>query len=374
MRPTSYLSILLAFALAATFGCQQSYMPPVIANPPTYLVVEGFINNGADSTYFTLSHTYKLSDSTSTTPELNATVTVEGTDNSSFPLGEVGNGQYGAQLPALNAATKYRLHIITTASKQYASNYVTLLNNPPFDSINFIRNNDGVTIYANTHDPTNAAQYFRYEYQETWEYHSAYYATLLFVNGSLQTYSPNTIFTCWHGDISSNIILANSTQLGQAVIYEKPLVHIPFAAVQLSVEYSLLVKQYALTQDAFNWWSIMQNNTENIGSIFGVQPSTNQGNLHCLTDTSEQVIGFVSAGNIRSQRIFITNAQVSPWIFEPECTEIQVAPDPTTVARYYGEGYRPIDLTNNQEFLNMSFENCVDCTLTGTNIQPSFWQ
>jgi hypothetical protein len=374
MRPTYYLSAFFSLALAATLGCKQNYLPPVIANPPTDLVVEGFINNGADSTYFNLSHSYMLSDSTSATPELNAAVTVEGTDNSSYPLGEVANGQYGAQLPALNTSAQYRLHIITTANKQYASDYVPLLNNPPIDSINFIRNNTGVTIYANTHDPTNAARYFRYEYQETWEYHSAYYASYLFVNGALQTYSPNTIYTCWHGDISSQIILANSTQLGQAVIYEKPLVPIPPDAQQLSVKYSILVKQYALTQDAFNWWSIMQNNTENIGSIFGVQPSTDQGNLHCLTDTSEQVIGFVSAGNIRSQRIFITNDQVTPWIFEPECTEIQVAIDPIAIAAKYGEGYRPVDLTSNQQFLNMAFENCVDCTLTGTNIQPSFWQ
>lgn len=374
MRTKHAITAFFSLTLIAALSCKQNYLPPAIANPPTFLVVEGFINTGPDSTYFNLTHTYKLSDSTATTPETGASVTIQGSDNSTFPLGEVGNGLYGANLPSLNTTKTYRLNITTTGGKQYASDYVPIIVNPPIDSVNFIQKNDGVTIYVNTHDPTNKAQFFRWEYQETWEFHSAYFATYQFINRQLIPYAPNTENTCWKGDNSTRLILGSTTQLASDVVYELPLVTIPKPDQQLSVKYSILVKQYAITQQAFNWWSIMQNNTENIGSIFGVQPSTDQGNIHSLTDTSEQVIGFVSAGNIQSQRIFITNDQVTPWIYIPPCA-IQIhANNIDTIAFYYSEGIWPIDLTSDQSHVQESYETCIDCNLTGTNIPPPFWQ
>ncbi len=365
-------SLLYAWLLLGCLSCKQAYLPPAISNPPSYLVVEGFIDNGPDSTYFDLTHTYKLNDSTSTTPELGAGVTVEGSDNSAYVLGEVGNGLYGANLPALNTAVTYRLHITTTGGKQYASDFVPVTNNPPIDSINFVRDNNGVTIYANSHDPTGKAKYFRWEYEETWEFHSAYFASLIFANGSLQNYSPNLIFTCWKGDNSTRIVLGTTSQLSSDVVYRQRMVSYPVGAVQISVKYSILVKQYALTQDAFTWWGITQNNTENIGSIFGVQPSTNQGNLHSLSDSTEQVIGYVSAGNLQSQRIFITNDQVSPWVYEPPCMTQLVPLD--SIAAYYPLGLWPIDYNSAMTGVYESSNYCIDCTLSGTNAQPSFWQ
>jgi len=371
MRTTYIIFALAALSLTANLSCKQTYNPPEIANPPTSLVVEGFINNGPDSTYFDLTHTYKLNDSTGATAETGASVSIQGSDNSSYSLGEVGNGLYGANLPALNPTTTYRLYINTTEGKQYASDYVPIVANPPIDSVNFVRNN-GININVNTHDPTNTARYYRWEYQETWEFHSAYFATLQFLNNQLVNYSPNTIATCWSGDISTRIILGTTSQLTTAIVSQLPLVTIPLNSIELSVKYSILVKQYALTENAYNWWSVMQNNTENIGSIFGVQPSTDQGNIRCLNDTTEQVVGYVSAGNTSSQRIFITNAQVFPWNYQAPCS-IQIVPL-DSVAFYYTEGVWPIDLTSDQTHAEESFESCINCTLGGTNVQPSFWQ
>ena len=378
------ISYFTCIALVAAIGaCKQTYAPPVVANPPSYLVVEGFINNGPDSTYYDLSHTYKLSDSTSTTPETGAAVTVQGSDNSQYTLGEVGNGLYGANLPALNPTTTYRLHIITTANKQYASDFVQLVPDPPIDSITVVRNYEGdALICANTHDPTNTARYFRWDFSETWQFHAAYYLSLIVRNNTILGFQPDTIYTCWRGDNSSQIILANTTTLAQNIVSEAPLVNIPLNAQQLSVEYCILAHQYALTAAAFNWWSIMQNNTENIGSIFGVQPSTNQGNIHCLTDTAEEVIGYVSAGTVHSQRQFFTNAQVAPWVYVPPCNELSTIPD--SVLFYYSTGIWPIDsFALSSSGINpggttfrvhTAARSCVDCTTIGTNIKPPFWQ
>jgi hypothetical protein len=363
-------AILSSLLLAATAGCKQVYLPPVVKNPPVDLVVEGFINNGPDSTYFDLSTTYVLSDSTATTPVTGATVTVEGTDKSSYALPGVGNGLYGAPLPTLNTNNSYRLHIVTSGGAQYASDYVPVVPNPPIDSINFIRKNDGVHVYASTHDPNGSSQYYRYAYEETWQFESPFFAVLQWLNDSLQNYSPNTTHTCWHYDASTTILLATSSQLTKSVIYEAPLVNIPLNSQQISIEYSILAKQYALTKDAYSWWTIMQNNTENIGSIFGVQPTPDQGNLHCLTDSSQQVIGYVSAGTVRSQRIFIAEDQVFPWDYESGCMLDSVPI--SQQAAYYASGLLPITYRSPTS-IDAAWKTCVDCTLTGTNIKPPFW-
>jgi hypothetical protein len=357
--------------LTITLGCKETYLPPIVKNPPVNLVVEGFINNGPDGTVINLSTTYLLSDSTATTPITGATVIVEGTDNSSNPVYELGNGVYSAVLPSLNSNNNYRLHIITTDSKEYASDYVPVVNDPPLDSINFIRNNSGVHVYANTHDPTGASQYYRYDYQEVWKFQSPYFADLQVVNGTLENYAPNTTSVCWHYDNSSSIILAASTQLSKAVIYDAQMVNIPLNSQQITIEYSILVHQYALTKAAFDWWTQMQTNTENIGSIFGVQPSADPGNLHCLTDSTEQVIGYVSAGTIQSQRFFITNEQVQPWAYNSGCNEIQDGAG--NAGNEYAAGVYPVDYHLFPGIVNYAYKTCVDCTLTGTNVKPSFW-
>lgn len=365
-----FISILI---LAA---CRQTYVPPAIANPPNFLVVEGFIeNNGTDSTVFTLSHSVRL-DSIVFKPEPGAAVWVEGSDNNSFLLGDAGNGKYGALLPTLNNNATYRIHIITLKGKEYASDYVPIVYNPPIDSISWVKeNNDvhqGVQIYANTHNPLDNTHFYTWKYQECWEYHSAFESIYKYVPGlGVTPIDPVDDYVCWHYNTSSNILLASSTQLNHDVIYEAPLVFIPATAQQISVRYSILVTQYALTEDAFKWWQILQKNTEQIGSIFGVQPSVNPGNIHCLTDTVEQVLGYVGGSNSRSQRIFITNAQVQPWSYESGCFE-ETSPK-YSIDQLWEMGELAIAVNFGGGTITYSNKYCVDCTLSGSNVRPSFW-
>ena len=43
---------------------------------------------------------------------------------------------------------------------------------------------------------------------------------------------------------------------------------------------------------------LMQKNAESLGSIFDEQPTQITGNIHSVTNPSEQVIGYVSAGTV----------------------------------------------------------------------------
>ena len=369
-----YIFLVPFLALAA---CKQAYEPPVLTSQTQYLVVEGFINSGPDSTYFNLTHTANIRDTAIPSPELNAQVYVEANNNAAFPLAEIGQGRYGGGPLTLNPAGQYRIHIKTKAGKEYVSDYSPLRISPPIDSISWAAAaNGGIQLSANTHDPSQNSRYYRWEYEETWEFHSAYLSALQVVNGQVVQRDIDSIYTCWQSAHSTNILLGSSAKLANDEIFLAPLLNIPRYDWRLDVEYSILVRQYTLTQEAYTYWQNLQQNSEQIGTIFGPLPSEIRGNIHNVTDTSELVVGYVSAGSLAQQRIFIFNNQL-PFFwrssFGSECV-IKTVPIDST-AYYLNLGFIPLSSTlppGSGYFMSTKF--CVDCTLYGNNRRPSYWQ
>ncbi|HEY4063963.1 MAG TPA: DUF4249 domain-containing protein [Puia sp.] len=368
----------LPILLLLCFGCKQAYVPPVHSTNAAFLVVEGFINNGQDSTYINLTHTFSLADTGQVTPELHAQLTVEGKDNSAYPLQEWGNGQYGATSLALNKTVQYRLHIKTSAGKEYVSDYLDLKTSPPIDSINWKRTGDGVQIYANSHDPQSASHYYRWDWQETWQFHSVYYTYLQWVNHQVLPLSPDPYYTCWSYAHSTSVLVDATTKLAQDEVYQYPLELIPSNSWLISVRYSILVKQYVLTSDAYNYWSDLQKNTEQIGSIFSPQPFASRGNIHNVADATEQVVGFLSAGTLQKQRIFIMPNQIPNW----GIGSYDVCTLPTTILDslefYLGRGNNmPVNQIEQGPPGHYIYEYaaspCVDCRLTGSINPPPYW-
>src|SRR6478736_8431972 len=306
-----YYLIVLSFVLA--IACKESYEPAAITIPRSYLVMDGFINSNRDSvTTITLSRTRNLTDSTfASDPELNATVTIQGEGGDSYNLRSRGNGFYSGTSMNINPASKYRLRIVTSSNIEYLSAYVPVQQSPAIDSVYWEQNGD-VNIYANTHDPQNKTRYYRWDYLETWEHH-AYYETIYGLKDNLifLVDSTNQTFKCWSTEPSHDIVLGTSIQLSQDIINKAKVGTIPQGSVKLGVRYSMLLKQYALTEQAFNYWQILQRNTQELGTLFDAQPSQLRGNLFCVSKPGEPAIGYVSVGTVSSKRIFIGNREVT---------------------------------------------------------------
>ncbi|HEY4196846.1 MAG TPA: DUF4249 domain-containing protein, partial [Mucilaginibacter sp.] len=241
----------LLIFLAVIAGCKKPFNPVVASTETGYLVVEGVINSGSDSTFIKLSRTVKLSGKTSTSAEMGATVIVESDQNASYPLTATGKGVYASAGLNLNSSRKYRLDIKTSNGKQYLSDFVEVVNSPPIDSINYDVKGSlsvpGLNIYSNTHDASNKARYFRWDYQETWMFHSAFVSAYK-SNGDTvlrRDLINDNINTCWRSDTSTTIVLGSSAKLAQNVITNNPITSITSTSEKLGLEYSILVRQYA---------------------------------------------------------------------------------------------------------------------------------
>ena len=380
--------------LLSLLCCKKPYAPSVITSNANYLIVEGTINTGQDSTIIKLSRTVMLSSSVVANPELNASVSVVSHANAIYPLTETGNGYYAAPALNLSATNTYSLRIATSNGKIYQSDFLQVKNSPPIDSVNYLVQNNVVQVNVNTHDPGNKTIYYRWNYVETYVIHSHYDTQLEVQTVPFDTVvirpASHQIHICWPSDTSSTIILSSSAKLKQDVISQKEIITIPFSSDKLAYRYSILVKQYALTPDAYNYWQLLKKNTEQLGSIFDAQPSELPGNIHCITTPSEPVIGYLSAGTVSQVRIFIDrnnlpalhsiiplsidNCDSLEFLFNRKIGFNQYVND-IPIWIYSGKQYpyKIIGSIDAPAGYMASDRFCVDCTLRGPNIQPSFW-
>ncbi|RYZ97271.1 MAG: DUF4249 family protein [Sphingobacteriaceae bacterium] len=156
------------------------------------------------------------------------------------------------------------------------------------------------------------------------------------------------------------------------------------------MKYSILVKQYAMTKQEFEFWEIMKKNTEQLGTIFDPQPSQVKGNIHCVTDPAEVVIGYLGVCTVVQKRNYIDKSklmQFSTKRFYTDCTA-----DSVLFERIQGNAIiHEEDIYFNRNYILIPLDaittpfgdvighmgtapRCADCTLRGTKNKPAFWE
>ncbi len=380
MKIDSFIFILCFIGLSVLTGCKREYEPLALQVDYNYLVVDGvMINEGDSATVFTLSRTRKLSDTILADPETNADVNIEGINGESFHLTEGAAGSYSIPSLVLNPASTYRLAIATIVGKKYVSDFVEVKKTPPIDSLNFEQPGD-LTVYINSHDPANATKYYRWHYVETAQYR-AEGETDLGVSNALMFFrdSTNQIFNCWNIFNSTDIFIGTTAALSEDVINRFPIITIPQNSEKVGIRYGILVKQYAITKEAYQYFEILKKNTEQQGSIFDPQPSQLKGNIHSVDDPEEPVIGFVTASSVTQKRLFIKNEELNNWKpLHPTgvCTIINLPVNPANylIYTYPDPAFAPWYFTGGGGILVVVQKECIDCTLRkGTNQKPSYW-
>lgn len=365
-------------------SCRKIYNPPALRTDYNYLVVNGGLISDPDSpSVITLSRTVRLTDTTSTSIiEPGATITAESDAGDKIQFTETFGGNYVATPQIFDFSKKYRINITTTNGSNYQSDFVPLRRTPPIDSLSWNQAGD-VNIYAYTHDTANDTKFYRWDYVETYQYQSRLNAELGQDNGKLfyVDNTPNQTYNCWKSVNSTNIVIGSSQTLGSDVINKQQVAIVKQNSQDITIRYSILVKQYAITKDCYNYLDVLKTNTENLGSIFDAQPTQLTGNYHSINNPSEIVIGYFSASSVQEKRLFISKYEVNNWFYLDttiSCDTLYIphtpAPDPGFfVWDYPDPRYDPFYFCGTG-CLAITKRECVDCRLQGgTNQKPSFW-
>jgi hypothetical protein len=376
-----YLLLLLVIVVFAY--CKKAYNPPAIQAANNYLVVDGFINlNPNETSTIILSRSKNLVDTVVSIPELNAQVTIQDNAGATYNLIDTfGKGNYSSAKLNLSLSNQYRLKIITTNGHQYLSDLVAAKKAPLIDSLTWVQDRD-VSIFLHAHDATNSTVYYKWDYVETWE-HLAPVQTFWVQSNGLISSADNTNQTdsCWTTANSNTILTGNSSALSQDVISYAPITKIIKDNERIQVRYSISVRQLPLTQDAYNYWVIIQKNSQQLGTLFDLQPSQLTGNIHPLTDVNEPVIGYITAATTQQKRLFIDHHEVTDWstlVDHRECDVIMIPTNPSNpfIYTYPDPDYAPWYFTGSFPLsLLVTRKVCIDCReYGGVNKRPSFWQ
>ena len=384
---------LLCWAVVVLAGCTDPYQPDVLKSPPSYLVVDGFLNAQGVTT-ITLSRTYAVGAKTAPPVEAKATLYVEDEGGTRVLLREAPAGTYISPALTLNPKRNYRLHINTLAGKEYVSDYVPVKITPPIDAVNWRAENSGLNIYVNTHDNTNNTRYYRWETDETWEIIPPYRPTVEYVNRAMRDIVVPYPTLCWGKAHSTATQLDKTTALSQDVVSDFRVRQLPPTSERLFSRYSIVVQQHALTKEEYAYWELLRKNTESIGSLFDPQPVQLTGNVHCMSNPSDLAIGYIGAHSLAEKRIFVRRPELPSNWNVPTGYESCVPPDtvflypkvpkPPTPAEVLqstfgvaGGLYVPITPQYNLYNIIIGYTSknadCIDCRTRGSSVKPSYW-
>ncbi|WP_165768173.1 DUF4249 domain-containing protein [Hymenobacter amundsenii] len=379
-RFANWLALLLLLG-----ACVQPYEPTILRSTKPLLVVDGFIN-GSGITAIRLTRSLKLEEQTGFPPETGALLRIEAASGQQYKLRETMAGTYESAALVLPAGQRYRLHITTRARREYASDFTLLKSTPPLDAFRAQVEPSGVQLYLSTHDDTGSSQYYRWQYEETWEFTSAHDSRWRYLGNKQMVRRKENIYRCWRTESAANIKTFSTLRLQQDAVRDYRLLFVPATAIRLRYRYSIIVHQYALAREEFDYWEAVKKNTDNLGTLFDPLPSQIQGNVHALADESEPVLGFVGAATVREQRLFINRAQLPfEWQFVDDIYRTCVDVDTFPSARYkpsdwtYDEMFgdsvarMPVARIGPGETYTGQTQACVDCRLHGSNVSPSFW-
>jgi len=363
--------ILIFYILAIAEGCTVEFDPGISTNEEL-LVVEGMITDQNRVNKIKLSLSTRIGKPVGTNKVTGALVTITDENGIVTTLTESPAGTYVTDSTVFRGRTGGRYGLsVKVNGRTYETDLIEMLPVPQINSlwyekvvINASRDSndidEGARIYVDTYDLSGKCLFFRWDYVETWEYQIPYNVV-------------NKI--CWVTERSDEILVKNTSQYSQARVSKFPVLFISNTSDRLKETYSILVRQYSVNEEEFNFWEKIRNVSQNVGNLYDVAPMSIEGNIRCCDDPEETVLGYFSVSAVAEKRLFIhDNFQGLP-VFVTYCaTDTLHGRLPDTglntdfwVIEDFSDEIPPY-------WVISTFRECADCSTRGTKIRPPFWE
>jgi len=352
------------------------------------LVIEALLTNEFKQHKVTISRTSKLNELVFL-PEEGASVKIQINQGFEIPLTETSPGIYLTPEYAGTSGTDYKLFVNTQDNKEYVSREVQLKQTPAIENVyaKYPVFNDsgekGIQIYLDTEDPTNQTRFYRWEYEDTYEIKTPYPSKFVWLGGNNITFRLQAVDNCWASSTSNNVFVRTTKGLLSDRVTAMPLKFISSQSPELVIKYSILIKQYALTEEAYLFWKQIQNVNETQGSLFDIQPGEVNGNIFSI-DSKNKVLGYFDAASVSSKRSFFTPLDFEESGYSPpqllgSCLETAPIEVPIeelgTTMNIYQKSLTIYDaLGAGPSSVLLLRISCCDCTSKGTNVKPAFWE
>lgn len=377
------ISLWLSIILLGLSACIKPFDPVINDSDAKKYVVSGKVTDSVGWQIVEISTTSAVG-APEYIPLSNCTVTIDDNEGHSFPLEEFTPGYYRVWMDAtvLKVGTAYRVTVLTPKGESLVSGYDTMQRCAPVDSVYHkiedipttdpMVNNRVMQFYVDLDARGAYSDYYKWDVTETWEFYAAQ-PKEYYYDGTHHTIHPPDYSTyyCWSTVDVKNVFTISVQNLAQKQYFGYPLHTIDGHTSRLSVLYSFLVTQYALSAAAFDYWEQLRKNSNDQGGLYEKQPLAVQGNMRNLTNPNQNVLGYFYAAATHSKRYFYREVEGIELDFDNHCFE-----EPLFVGgfRNYAPEEYPVYYYYFMGAVRVMSNECVDCRLqAGKVTKPSFW-
>jgi hypothetical protein len=383
------------FLILILSSCIKQFTPALDKNDSlSSLVVEGMITDEIGPFKVHLTQSGPVDKLYSPVPYKGAEVTISENKGNSYQLVDNQNGWYETIDKNLKGdpETIYTLKIRDAEGNSFESTPELMQDVPDIDSVYYtevkkVRFENGLTyednwlnILLDTHDQAGKTNYWFWKFEETWEIKMLTTVRVKHGNPDINAaeiyYSTENVVidpekeVCWVSRPSSSVLLHSTVNTDVDSINKFVVQSLGPGEDKLHIRYSILVKQYSLNKESYNYWRQLEKVNEDAPGIYNTIPGPVIGNIQSVSG-SKKALGYFLASSVKTRRIFINSADhhiatVSPYDI---CTYL-TDPDGHIVQFWIYFA----NILNTDIKLWVIYDNyCVDCRAYGTNIKPDFW-
>ncbi len=389
-----YLVILTCFS-----GCVQPFEVDFPEND-RILVISGVLTNADKTHYVNISYTRSLNDDFETPELIEADVSIEDEFGNSVSYLEEGNGRFVSPVGfKAEIGVKYQLRVLHEG-QVFLSEQVKLVTPTEIDEVHWgpkdVIDPDleqvvrGAQFFIDSEESQN--KYFRYEWEGTHIIYPPFSATHEVINRQIVEidFVPTP---CYSTGYSNKLLLASTIGLSQPRVLDVPINFIAETDSKLRHAYSLLVRQYSLTESAYNYYKQLKENNESSGSFFDAQQGSIVGNIKNDSDPESLVLGYFEvSGETSKRRKFTRGAdfqkQIATAPFPFFCGEIIVCDESgecgditegtpaeaiENITLGYADYIYQLDTSAMPPSAFIQRRGCTDCSYYASTDTPDFW-
>lgn len=327
LKPICQLSWILLLSLAS---CITPFDPDLTNENPK-LTVEGTITDMPGPYIIKLSYStsYTSGDKKSTNAIRDARVFISDDAGNTEELTFTNNaGTYVTAAEGIRgvAGRYYTLRVEFPTGKVYESLPEYMPPAPEIDTLfaeyrdvsgTFVQGE--FDVFLETEDPVEEKNFYLWKWK--------HYAQLDYCQTYLRNFpSPPTWFAryccgeCYAIETCAGCINIGNDQL----VNGKRLSRIPLLTFEYNsrAPYYVQAEQYSLTASAYDFWKTARDLVNNSGGVFDKPPVTVKGNLVCVTDPNEQVLGYFGASSVKTKAVYFRrdNIPTFPYTSTPQYT------------------------------------------------------
>ncbi|MCY1636301.1 DUF4249 domain-containing protein, partial [Marinifilum sp. D737] len=293
-------------------------------------------------------------------------------DGTSVLLSETAPGKYINTNPSFKGDVNksYWIEITTKNGKVFESNPEIMLSPISISKIygevdkvivdkDEIKN--AVKFYFDLQNPLNDTDFFLWEYQASWEWH-----TIVNIPKS-----ETPAFICYPKERSNKVFIYDASNLEVKSLSHLQVTSIAEDDVKLNYEYYLQIQAYTISKECYKFWSNIKKLSQSNGSLFDVIPSNVEGNIQCCNG-DEQVLGYfqVSSHTKNADSFKSVNYDIEFSLEPIECRTYII-----DSKAYQPQKHHIIKVESYPESVSYHVKPtfCYDCSLKHPRTKPSFW-